>query len=275
MRWLVFSRNRAYQLDALLRTLQANGGIDPATVTVLHRYDGRHAAQLDLLRDDYREVAWIEEADFRGQVVDWVKAVGDDLATFATDDALVTRPVDLAPVADALRLPQVLAFSLRLGLHLDWCYPRHAPQPPPRGVRRGEVFCWRWSEGEADWGYPLSVDGHVFRVPALLWALEQIAFSNPNTLEANLQPLRPYFGDMLGACFTESRYFNAPLNVVQTVFRNRHGHVDVDAFADLFDLGARFDPARVAGLVNRSAHQEFDLRSVAPRAAADSRRAAH
>jgi hypothetical protein len=154
--------------------------------------------------------------------------------------------------------PIVLTFVLRLGLHLDYCYPTSQAQAVPSGQVISGIFAWDSRGAQGDWGYPLSVDGHVFRSHELLQILNAVDFKNPNTLEANIQPVRGYVSS-IAACFLKSCYMNVPLNTVQTVFNNRAGKVTADMLEARFQDGQRHDPSRIVEFFNRSAHQELEI----------------
>jgi hypothetical protein len=214
MKWLIFSKNRTYQLDAFLRTARDNAKILLSNVTVLYKYDELHNKQLLSLIKEYKEVKFIEEFDFRKQVIDWCQN-SHGLISFATDDALFTREINENVISSVMnQVTHVLTFSLRMGLHLNHCYPSNSHQNLPNGEINSGVFFWSWIQGDGDWGYPLSVDGHVFRNEEISSMLNLIDFNNPNTLEANLQILKNKFYSHIIACHPVSCYFNSPLNVV-------------------------------------------------------------
>jgi hypothetical protein len=258
MKWLVFSRNRAYQLDAFISSASANGGIKKSDITVLHRYDKEYQASLDSLMSEHGDCNFLAEDKFREQVCDWVAQAGG-LVSFATDDALFTRSVNHEVIETVMREnPTVLTFVLRLGLHLDYCYPTATKQTVPNGQVISGIFAWDSSVAQGDWGYLLSVDGHVFRSSELLEILKSVNFKNPNTLEANIQPVKGYVSS-IAACFLQSCYMNVPLNTVQTTFNNRAGQVTADMLESKFREGLRHDPAGVVDFFNRSAHQEMEI----------------
>ena len=51
--------------------------------------------------------------------------------------------------------------------------------PPP-------ATTWHWMGMEGDWGYPMSLDGHIFRTAEIAPLLEHLDYRNPNVLEAAL-----------------------------------------------------------------------------------------
>ena len=190
MNWLVFSRNRPLQLDAFLRSAKENAGIDEKNVSVLYRYDVEYNKSLEILKSEHPSCEFIEESHFREQTIEWVERSSDTIS-FATDDAVFTREVKSDFVREILlQNPSILTVSLRLGLHLNWCYPTNHQQIVPNGQVISQLFIWDTNLADGDWGYPLSVDGHVYRKQEAIEMLKRVAFTNPNMLEANLQVLK-------------------------------------------------------------------------------------
>ena len=258
MKWLVFSKNRAYQLDAFLNTAKYNAKIEPADISVLYKYDSIYENQLNDLISSHKQVNFIKEEKFREQVIDWCRNT-EDLVSFATDDALFTRDLQEKKISEVMKHDEVLTFSLRMGLHLDFCYPINSKQKIPNGNIQNEMFFWQWPGCDGDWSYPLSVDGHVFRKEDAVEILKNIDFNNPNVLEANMQQFCHIVSNRIIACHVNSRYFNSPVNIVQTFFDNRHGNVTSQEFARFYDEGYRFDAKDVLNFFNKSAHEEFNI----------------
>lgn len=256
MKWLVFSRNRPLQLDAFLRSAKENAGIDEKDVSVLHRYDAEYSESLEILKSEHPSCEFIEESRFREQTVEWIERA-PDVISFATDDAMFTREVKSDFVREILlQNPSILTVSLRLGLHLNWCYPTNQQQIVPNGQVVSQLFVWETSSADGDWGYPLSVDGHVYRKKEILELLKLIPFNNPNELEANLQSLKKVV-QSTACCFLNSSYFNIPLNRVQETYKNRCGTVNASELMRSYISGKRISSDKVRGLLNTSAHQEI------------------
>lgn len=258
MKWLVFSKNRAYQLDAFIRSASKNAGISKSDLTILYKYDPEYLESLKALMNENPECTFIEEVDFKSQTIEWVKNSGF-FVSFATDDAIFTRFADVNKACEVLRQnSQIFTFSLRLGLHLDFCYPISQKQQVPNGQIISEIFLWNSNNANGDWNYPLSVDGHIFRSNEILEILEEVDFKNPNTLEANIQAFRHAINPF-ASCFMKSCYMNIPLNVVQKIYNNKSGNVTAQILELKYKCGERFDEKSVENFLNVSAHQELEI----------------
>lgn len=60
------------------------------------------------------------------------------------------------------------------------CYPTRQNTPPPPLDSEGT---WAWRGALGDWGYPMSLDAHVFRTAELAKMAIALEFANPNLFE--------------------------------------------------------------------------------------------
>jgi hypothetical protein len=84
------------------------------------------------------------------------------------------------------------------------------------------ALSWDWSVHYLDFGYPLSVDGHIFKTKDILKLTKKVGFTNPNTFEAALQIFESFPKNKMTS-FPESVLVNTPNNIVNTSFANRNG----------------------------------------------------
>jgi hypothetical protein len=76
--------------------------------------------------------------------------------------------------------------SYRLGWNTTFCHPLSVKQRVP------DSLPWRWREAELDFGYPLCLNGTVYRSADLL-PLLNFPFANPTELEAGLDYRKELF----------------------------------------------------------------------------------
>lgn len=262
---LVFSRNRPLQLHCLLSSLKEYSNIPNEKIKVLHRYDEEYAESLSEVKDYHRNVKFIEETDFETQVKDYLKS-GEQHCTFFVDDIVVKDQVDFSIPCRVLEAnPDILCFSLRLGLHLTDCYPTNSKQTVPNGMINSQLFVWGWKGSSHDWGYPLSVDGHVFRRSELEGWSSHLRFKNPNQFESALQEIPQIFAIPQGMiCHVNSKIFNNPLNRVQDEFKNRvETSITTQDLNKIWLSGKEIDYNVFRGWPNPAAHTpvEFKLRA--------------
>ncbi|HEY0733511.1 MAG TPA: DUF6065 family protein [Herpetosiphonaceae bacterium] len=138
---IVFSRDRAMQLDATLRSffLHCQDADEIALFVIYKATDRRHAEQYTQLAQMYAahgKVRFIEESDFRQDVLRLLAARGPhglaDQLLFLVDDNVFVRSFRLAEIRQALvEHPETIGFSLRLGANVTTAIRsmRHRPFP--------------------------------------------------------------------------------------------------------------------------------------------------
>lgn len=284
---IVFSMDRALQLHGLLGSYFENV-TDPAPISVLYRCsDESHRQAYREVFEEYdgrleRTVEEVWPGDFRRQLLTLLRAVNSEKCFFLVDDDLFIEEVSLAEML-ALDSRYVIP-SLRMGVNLTDSYTLNEKQQLPamfRGVglaqdereldaaiyadKKNEILFWQWGAGTLDWGYPLSVDGHIFDTAEIRTLAEMTEFSSPNTFEAALQAHSWLFEARRGACYRKSRLVNIPCNRVQEDFTNRHGSVHQDELLERWQRGLRMDYRALYRVVNRSAHEELPIGFVSRR----------
>ena len=229
-------------------------------ITILHRYDEEYNPALAEVKEQFQECKFIEDDNFKHQVCSFLEASANN-CFFLVDDIVFRRPVDMHLCDSILESnPDVLTISLRLGLHLNHCYPVSSWQKIPDGQVQQGFFLWPWRAGMHDWGYPFSVDGHIFRAKQILNYIRHLEFTTPNSFEAEMQKIPHYFAvPNLTICNVESCLFNNPLNRVQDAFQNRSGNVTTEELLAKWNEGLEIDIDKLARLIPNGAHFVAEL----------------
>lgn len=205
---IIFSRNRAAQLDLLLRSLERYAPPEPTTVI----FD---ASTVNYLAGyagvDNGGVDWRRE-DGPGRSFEFLlrDALGlDDVVTFFCDDDILYRPITDAPNTIIRDLSSVLTFSLRLGVN---------------GLVYGGSLAesdggptWDWTKLDPhDHGYPGSIDGHTFRTTDVLRMIEGQRLDDPVQLESILaRRVKALAAERpLMACYREQALVGVDVNSV-------------------------------------------------------------
>ena len=254
----IFSRNRPIQLFALLRSLKY---INPIRdITVLYSYDEEYLPALEEIKSKTNGIHFHKDDDFKGQVITFLKNAGP-ACLFLVDDIVFRRPFDTDTCVNILtNNPQILTYSLRMGLHLNYCYPVNRTQPIPDGTVQNNHFLWNWRNSKYDWNYPFSVDGNVFRTDQMLGWIQHLEFTAPNSFEEVMQTLQFTFAipDMC-ICYTESSLFNNPLNRVQDTHKNRSGKISSEYLLEKWNEGLEIDISKLSRPIPNAAHFVVDL----------------
>jgi hypothetical protein len=258
---LIFSRDRAAQLDLLLSSLEANAG--PGFTIVIWRAsderglsDFRAGYQLLFEREREGVHGWEQGGDgeFEGMVRTALDLAGERTLLLCDDDVLYR------PWKEWVYWPEsLLCFSLRMGVNCASQYPTGATQAYP-----GAFYHWPSQAENGDFGYPGSLDGHQFRTDDLRRMLQGRTFPNPTALECalvegcnELASERPML-----SVYSEQRLVGLPLNRVSEQSNVRHGErseYGAPALNERFLAGDRLDLSAIDFSQVSGAHHELEL----------------
>ena len=259
---LVFSKDRACQLDLLLSTFKEkvrNAG----TVSVIYKSTNeKFSAGYQRCRNAHGNVEFIEETDFQVQVKAWLSSSNRSPSVMmVVDDDLFRSDIDLSEVSQILtNNPQLVCYSPKLGLQLTYCYSLNEPQPVPNGNVINGYFVWDWRSAVHDWQYVFSVGGHVFRTSEISAWVSGLKFSNPNNLEDAIQQIKNYFVVPPSALsHVVSKMMNTPVNRVQNTHVNRCGNISHVELNDSYLEGGRLDPSRYYAFLPTACHEDIPV----------------
>ena len=257
---VIFSKDRACQLDLLLRSIERHF-VDrgDASIQVLYTFSEQaYGCAYDAVIAAHPDFAYVCERERAEGFKDIVAGmVGDnEFVTFLVDDDVFKEDFSLrAPEFRTFAQDgEIMCLSLRMCPRMDYAYTldRHTPIP---SFERGTV--WDWTGCDGDWGYPMSIDGHIFRSDELVPLVRELEFHNPNTFEDVLS--RHPLASPKAVCFEESKLINIPVNRVQDTALNRHGDVTAEWLNTHFLEGGRLSLGTVEGVRNPSPHHELPL----------------
>ena len=222
---IIFSKNRASQLNLLLDSLKENANNLFDKITVLYKSDFDYSIGYQKLKNKHQNVVFVQESNFRR---DFINLIDDDIesTTFMVDDAILFDKIKnnkieiLKPVVE-----DYFIFSLRLGFNCVYSHPANLYYNLGEHEINGDYLIFDYTKQQAgDFRYPLSTDGHIYNTTLIKDLLIEIDFNNPNTLEANLQMF--VFNNSIPknmVCFKQSKLVSVPVNLVNNTFNNRHG----------------------------------------------------
>lgn len=244
---IVFSKDRAAQLDLLLSTMSTEI-TDPVEVFVLYSAsDASRRIQYEGVLSRFRAhgVIGFEEHDFRTDVIEILAKRRERNVMFLVDDMAFVGavPKGLLSHWDA-RARGVL--SLRLGLNITHSFNRGnvvQPQPTTTAVSGPEsipLVSWRWTRGTGDWSLPTSVDGHLLARSHVVEVARRTSFRAPNSFERALGEYRFLFKHRRGYALRQAVVVNFPLNSVKSEdFQFPHLGLDLGDLDLLTNSGRR------------------------------------
>jgi hypothetical protein len=251
---IVFSKDRAMQLDACLRSIELWAPYTGPISVIYQTTSDLFATGYQLLDLSERVRLIRQSDDFRNDVMAALDPTGN-YTVFHTDDDLFFRGPPAVPILPA----GAATFSLRLGENTTYCYPFRRPQPLPATVGKGPVIAWDWTRAKDDFSYPMSLDGHILPTSLLLRMLTRARFSNPNELEDALH-VRRYQAPSVMLAVRESCLVANPANIVSPTHRNRAGgdpSLSPPALNARFLAGDRIDVEAMDFSNVQGAHQEI------------------
>lgn len=261
---IVFSKNRALQLHALLTTYYEKVA-SPVPLYVLYQItDPSHQKAYEEIISLFsnHQISFIKQGNdysFRKDLLRLLSSLTAEKVFFLVDDVVFIEGFD---IQDLVKFDtDKFVPTLRMGLNLKKCYTVQKEQPLPELIADiiddKDKITWKWDQGVYDWSYPVSLDGHFFSTQELTAMIQLIDFSAPNTLEDQLQKFRRFFSLRLGVAYKKSRIVNIPCNKVQEENKNLYGNIHQDFLLEQWQKGYQMDYKKLYGFNNTSAHQEI------------------
>ena len=222
---IIFSKNRACQLNLLLESIQINALNLFDKINVLYLADEEYKSGYNKLIDSHPNINYIEEVIFRR---DLLELLSDefDMTTFMVDDMVMFSPITNSKEDILGKInEECICFSLRLGENCTYSHPANINYRLGEHIIDGDYIILDFTKQSlGDFNYPLSVDGHIFNSRIIKDLITNTPFNNPNTLEANLQRFNLNIPKKI-TCFRLSKMVGIPVNLVNLSFNNRHGLV--------------------------------------------------
>jgi hypothetical protein len=271
---IVFSKDRAMQLELFLNSFYKNMNLIDPNINVLYTssnelYENGYT-RLKLL---YPNVKFIKESKFKTDLLNIIyQNMNCKHIVFFTDDDIIYRSINIYEgyIENIFSTIKCTTFSLRLGLNTTYCYTMNQPNKLSEyrifehmyDIKLDDIIIdWDIKNSTNDYAYPLSVDGHYFLSTYIMNLAKNLDYSNPNTFEAILSLQSKL--DMKIASFKTSALVNNPINKVQNVFQNVAGikygmpeQVLNEAFLD----GMKVDLENLDFSEIKSPHQEIKLK---------------
>ena len=277
---IVFSFNRAMQLDHVLRQLFKHLLIRDFQVAVVYHTTGDHQQGYTKLRAQYEQsgsVSFFERQsltnftqvlpllvrprnlyrylkykqlrtkldDFKWLLESVLQQSTWEFVMFSSDDTFLYKDTRVpSSVVQSMReAPADTSFRIYVGNNIV--------DVPVMLENHGDALAWNYYDKRMyhHWAYPFAVDGTIFARDPLLRLLRPVLYHNPSTLEGFMCKqfiLHKAFRN--GFSPLESTMVSMVLNTVQTVSNNATGSIGVDYLNQKWLEGYMLDfelPARV------------------------------
>lgn len=215
---IIFSKDRAMTLRLLLESIQRNA-MSAFNVNVLYSYSNEEfKSGYEKLQAEniLPRINWVVEEDFKKQTLGlldrkYTLDLNYEYCCFFMDDDIVYKKFEIEKIYSTLKNDQeVFCFSLRLGKNTTECYSMNAKNVIILSSEEEGIIKWDWSKHYMDFGFPLSIHGHIFRTREIMKLTNNVRFTNPNSLEEAWQIYDNYPKEKM-ASFEHNVYITGPL----------------------------------------------------------------
>lgn len=255
---VVFSRDRAMQLDALLRSIEMHSE-SLYDIYIQYSCSPNHCKSYDELINRYRNnknLRFVREDSFSVSLIDVLKAINTQFLFFLVDDQVFVRPFNMNQIVSNMR--KNTFFSLRLGKSItDFGIFERKLMPKYKELHDYLEWKWKKNKNQKDWGYQFSVDGTVYRTLDVLRASLSIPFKAPNSYEDNMNSVWLFRGNNIGMSYHEPVVINLIINASRQEKEYDHfesGEYSTDDMLELWNSGIRFSLDKVSSLSFSSTH---------------------
>ena len=268
---IIFSKDRACQLDLLLYSIEKNfKDTDELYVIYKHTSD-LFEKGYDLLIDRFsynKQIKFVLESDFQKDTIRVCSEAKNKYLAFFVDDDIVYRPVSVSSFLEEAFDENMSCVSLRLGSNTviqDFYTDQPCVIPDIHGIiEKGDykVFIWSWvSLGghHTNFGYPFSVDGHIYPKEDICPIIQKYDYDTPNAFEGRFDKnwLKPNI-----CCLEISSVVNTPLNLVGSS-QNRAGEhfgVSLEELNTIYIRGSRISLEDMDFSDIMGCHQELPIK---------------
>lgn len=260
---IIPSKNRAMQLDGVLRSLRRYV-ITPPTIVVFYKTtDDTHKKQYEYLIGAYKEVKFIKEAEYKTQLMDAIAPYS--FVMFFVDDIVLTRQFHPYTCAKTLlRCNDALGFSLRLGVNVTRYARNNSRIDQPKFDRVSDnAVKYKWVDADKAFNYPLEIASSIYRTKQIYPIIANSKIDCPQNVETRINSSKGSFkgGHPFLLCYSVSIAFANQINVVQTVCNGKHlDKPECNAYklSELFNDGWRINIDQFDGFTSDSTHQQIE-----------------
>lgn len=257
MNIIIFSKDRAAQLDLFIRSMKEYfKECNNHKINILYTYSNEKFKQgYNELIEIYPEINFIKETNFKNDTLNQINPEVK-YTVFFVDDIIWKEPFSTTDKEFKIfeNNSDILCLSLRINPNLNYCYPASQKMVLPKTYNNG---IWYWRGETGDYGYPMSLDGHIFRTKEIIPLLQKLPYKNPNSLESMLASFPLTLPKMI--CYEKSKIINNPANKVQTNNPNKHGSIRSEFLNQKFISGYMIDLEPYRNLNNTQCHLELPI----------------
>lgn len=228
---LIFSKDRAAQLDLLLYSIQKNARNIFNEIRVLYTYtnDDFYNGYLKTIEKWKDCVEFHKQEDFNNQT-HLLSKTEKQFLCYLTDDDIVYKKISvkLDEIHNLFSEMDIGCLSLRLGRNTviqNLVTNEQINCPNYSANYDGKFLVWNkyLIQGNNNYNYNLSIDGHIYRSKVINNFIKGITCEHPNDFEGNLQNYSNLLSPVMSS-LEQSCVVNAPVNKVNDKIGNTFGN---------------------------------------------------
>ncbi len=242
---IVFSKDRAMQLHTFLASYFENVA-NYSSMIIL--YKASNKAHLDSYQElikifEDKPVIFIEEENFRNQLIQAIEESHKGKICFYVDDMIFTHKFDYNLLKQVNPYKTIIALSRGRDMTYSAVLTKSLNLPEFTSLNNDLLqFSWDDIKEYSDWSYPLGVSGYMFAKKEILSILKTISFKAPNSLEMSMQQFKPVFKRRKGLCPENSVSVCVHANLTQTEGSNPvFGNSSIEELLDMWDKGYQIE----------------------------------
>lgn len=215
---IIFTKNRASQLQLLLRSIKDNFTELKDVFILVKATNDKYSQAYEKVNSQFTKFNWMKEENFKSDTLSIMEDIKSKYVLIFADDEVVINDYS---IYDSLKLfdnvPNLHSISLKHHLYLTYTYTANVDSPPPEFEKIDNLYIWNWKNCNhvGEWGYPSSINSTIYSKIFLEHYMNKIDFNNLNQLEGRLNTNRNNFKSKM-ACFEYSKTVCIANNIVQS-----------------------------------------------------------
>jgi hypothetical protein len=185
---IIFSKDRPWQLEQLLRTIKKYTDFDK--INVLVKFQNPYIKNYNRIYNRFSDIVnFYEEKDsFKESFFEIYDSCNSAIAFMVDDVVFYDNFSSLDALSFMIKEP-VFSYQFKMNPKYDFCQTAGKDQRIPKSLKKsGYHWTWESKDGTWDWDYPFDLTGSIYFKEDIKFIMDHIRESeiiNPNYIEGN------------------------------------------------------------------------------------------
>ena len=239
---IIFSKDRACQLDLLIRSIKKYFHLDTYKLIVLYTTSNdKYEIGYDILKNLHKDVSFIKENNFKNDFISLIDKKLPYIITF-TDDAIIRDHIVVDNIFyDFVDNEDIMCINMRLGRSVEYRLMDDLYGGPelirPPELDSGNIWRWVGDHKTTGFYYPMSAFGHLFRTVEFVEYISIISWNGIHDYET-MMANNPMKNPLL-ICYDTNKIIDICLNVVLEGSDNLCGNISTEKLNTIWLSGKR------------------------------------